>query len=96
MAFVFRVHDPAKPEQDRFFVKVARSITYGNARVAWMDDSRLPEWDDALGGTLAPDIDITEECHEFKSENDALHFLALHYQSELQRMSLTDATGAAR
>lgn len=87
MAFLFRV-ETGPSTAPKFYVKIARCITYSNARVAWMDDPRLPEFDDmTASGTLAPDIDITEECHLFKSECEAIAFMATHYKSELEKSS---------
>lgn len=86
LAFLFRVETAIKGSP-KFFVKITRCHTYCNARVGWMDDDNLPEFDDATQtGTLAPDVDITEECHEFSSEVDAITFMALHYKSELEKL----------
>lgn len=94
MAFLFRVVD--KEDNNKWFVKIAKCIDYVTADVEWMDDERLPQYKEVwVGtdskvlkgeGTLTPSIDITAECHEFKSEDEALKFIAEHYERELNTL----------
>lgn len=89
MAFLYRVQKIGESKDDVFFVKIAKHIDYVTARVDWQDDPQLPQWKDDIGGTLMPDIDISQSCHKFLSEQEAVRFMALHYASELKQESLS-------
>lgn len=84
LAFMFRVI--GMDQSDKYVVKITKCHDYVVANVDWMDDERLPQWNDHTNsGTLVPDVDITEEFHEFNSELDAIKFISNHYVKELNQ-----------
>jgi hypothetical protein len=77
LPFLYAVLDSEGKHFEYFVVKIAQPFDYVNSDTSWMEDAELPP-----GRTLEPSLDLQESSHRFKSEAEAIAFIAQWWKKQ--------------